>query len=60
MLLPIVVIAIALTGHYELNAGSFAKLGLGLFILGPGAGIAIGLLGVAALDLIRKTHWSAA
>ena len=54
VLLPVVVIAIALTGHFELNAGSFAKLGLGLFILGPGAGVAIGLVGVAALDLIRK------
>jgi len=30
------------------------KLGLNLFILGPGAGVLIGLLGVAALDLIRK------
>ena len=29
-------------------------MGFGLFILGPGAGVAIGLLGVAALDLIRK------
>ena len=29
-------------------------MGFGLFILGPGAGIAIGLLAVAALDLIRK------
>ena len=54
VLLPIIVIAIALTGHYDVSAGSFAKLGLGLFILGPGAGVAIGLLGVAALDLIRK------
>ena len=54
VLLPIVVIAIALTGHFDLNAGSLAKLGLGLFILGPGAGIAIGLVAVAALDLVRK------
>jgi NhaP-type Na+/H+ or K+/H+ antiporter len=54
VLLPIVVIAIALTGHFDLNAASLSKLGLGLFILGPGAGIAIGLVGVAALDLIRK------
>jgi NhaP-type Na+/H+ or K+/H+ antiporter len=54
VLLPIVVIGIALSGHYELTGGNFAKLGLGLFILGPGAGIAIGLVGVAALDLIRK------
>ncbi len=29
-------------------------MGFGLFILGPGAGVAIGLIGVAALDLIRK------
>jgi NhaP-type Na+/H+ or K+/H+ antiporter len=51
VLLPIVVVAIALTGHHD---QSFTKMGFGLFILGPGAGIAIGLLGVAALDLIRK------
>jgi NhaP-type Na+/H+ or K+/H+ antiporter len=37
-----------------LEGAGFAKLGLNLFILGPGAGILIGLLGVAALDLIRK------
>jgi len=51
VLLPIVVVAIALTGHHDQG---FTKLGFGLFILGPGAGIAIGLIGVAALDLIRK------
>lgn len=54
VLLPIVVVAIALSGHLDLNSGGFAKLGFGLFILGPGAGIAIGLIGVSALDLIRK------
>ena len=54
VLLPIVVVAIALTGQHEFGSGAFAKLGFGLFILGPGAGIAIGLLAVAALDLIRK------
>ena len=54
VLLPIVVVAISLTGHHVHSSGGFAKMGLGLFILGPGAGIAIGLLGVAALDLIRK------
>src|SRR5215212_1198134 len=41
VLLPIVVVAIALSGHYE---GGFAKQGFGLFILGPGAGVAIGLI----------------
>ena len=54
VLLPIVVVAIALTGQHDSGSGGFAKMGFGLFILGPGAGIAIGLLAVAALDLIRK------
>jgi NhaP-type Na+/H+ or K+/H+ antiporter len=54
VLLPIVVIAITFTGQHEFGSGAFAKMGFGLFILGPGAGIAIGLLAVAALDLIRK------
>jgi len=54
VLLPIVVVAIALTGQHNLPSTSFAKLGFGLFILGPGAGIAIGLIAVAALDLVRK------
>src|SRR6185295_14082182 len=51
VLLPIVVLAIALTGQHEL---SLPKMGFGLSILGPGFGIAIGLIAVAALDLIRK------
>ncbi len=54
VLLPIVVVAIALTGQHDQVPTSFAKIGFGLFILGPGAGIAIGLIAVAALDLIRK------
>jgi len=55
VLLPIVVVAIVLTGQHNLPSGSsFAKMGFGLFILGPGAGIAIGLVAVSALDLIRK------
>src|ERR1051325_751480 len=54
VLLPVVVVAIALTGQHELSTPGFPKIGFGLFILGPGAGIAIGLLAVAALDLIRK------
>jgi NhaP-type Na+/H+ or K+/H+ antiporter len=53
VLLPIVVVAIALTNHATAGGG-FAKMGFGLFILGPGAGIAVGLIGVSALDLMRK------
>ena len=54
VLLPIVVVAIALTGQHDLVQPGFGKLALELFILGPGAGIAVGFLAVAALDLIRK------
>src|ERR1044072_7927139 len=31
-----------------------ARLGLDLFLLGPGAGIAVGLLGTSALEMIRR------
>jgi sodium/hydrogen antiporter len=55
VLLPIVAVAIALTlRHDPETGGGLAKMGFGLFILGPGAGIAIGLIAVAALDLLRK------
>jgi len=54
VLLPVVVVAIALTGQHNFATTSLPKMGFGLFILGPGAGIAIGLIAVAALDLIRK------
>ncbi len=55
VLLPVVIIAMAfLNQGAPLTGVGFAKLGLDLFILGPGAGILIGLIGVAALDLIRR------
>lgn len=55
VLLPVVLVALAFLGPETSHSGAgFTKLGLNLFILGPGAGILIGLLGVAALDLIRK------
>jgi sodium/hydrogen antiporter len=55
VLLPMVVIAMAfLSQGSPLSGAGFAKLGLDLFVLGPGAGIFVGLLGVAALDLIRR------
>jgi NhaP-type Na+/H+ or K+/H+ antiporter len=31
-----------------------ARLGLELFLLGPGAGVAVGLLGLGALELVRR------
>jgi NhaP-type Na+/H+ or K+/H+ antiporter/rhodanese-related sulfurtransferase len=55
VLLPVVLVAMVfLHGGMTPSALGIAKLGLNLFILGPGAGILVGLLGVAALDLIRK------
>ncbi|HEX6718201.1 MAG TPA: cation:proton antiporter, partial [Pyrinomonadaceae bacterium] len=55
VLLPIVVVAITLIMRQDPEtSASFAKMGFGLFVLGPGAGIAIGLVAVSALDLIRK------
>jgi sodium/hydrogen antiporter len=55
VLLPVVIVAMAFMGQQgPLDASAWAKLGLNLFILGPGAGVAVGLVAVAALDLIRK------
>jgi NhaP-type Na+/H+ or K+/H+ antiporter len=54
VLLPIVAVAIAFSGAEHVESSGFGKLAFGFFILGPGAGVAIGLLGVSALDLIRR------
>lgn len=54
VLLPIVLVAMAFLGGALPAGGNLATLGLKLFILGPGAGVMIGLVAVAALDLIRK------
>ena len=55
VLLPVVIVAMAFLHQGAAPDGvGFARLGLDLFVLGPGAGILVGLLGVAALDLIRK------
>ena len=54
-LLPVVIVAMAfLREGTGLDGVGFARVGLDLFVLGPGAGILVGLMGVAALDLIRK------
>jgi sodium/hydrogen antiporter len=54
VLLPVVLVAMVFLDQGAPGGAGLAKLGLGLLILGPGAGVLIGLLGVAALDLIRK------
>lgn len=55
VLLPIVLVAMALLGGRALDEpGAGSRMALQLFLLGPGAGVAIGLLGVATLDLVRR------
>jgi NhaP-type Na+/H+ or K+/H+ antiporter len=58
VLLPIVLVAMlfmgSATGSTDGEATNWVKLGLDLFLLGPVAGIIVGLLGVATLDLVRR------
>jgi sodium/hydrogen antiporter len=55
VLLPIVLVALAfMTQNPPLSGTGYGKLCLNLFVLGPGAGILVGLIGIGALDLIRK------
>jgi NhaP-type Na+/H+ or K+/H+ antiporter len=55
VLLPVVVVAMAFLAQGAAFTGpDWARLGLDLFVLGPGAGVAVGLLSVATLDLIRR------
>ena len=56
VLLPIVVLSMmflrAPGGEEHLSS---ARLALGLLVLGPGAGVLIGLIGITLLDRVRKT-----
>jgi sodium/hydrogen antiporter len=55
VLLPVLIVAMAFLGQEApLTGTDWARLGLDLFVLGPGAGVAVGLLSVATLDLIRR------
>ncbi len=55
VLLPIVLVAMAfLHPEVETDGPALARLGLDLFLLGPGAGVAVGLFGLATLDLVRR------
>ncbi|HEX6863922.1 MAG TPA: cation:proton antiporter, partial [Thermoanaerobaculia bacterium] len=55
VLLPIVLVAMALLGGRALEEpGAGSRMALQLFLLGPGAGVMVGLLGVATLDLVRR------
>ncbi len=55
VLLPVVLVAMAiLVQASALNISDWTRLGLELFLLGPGAGVVVGLVSVASLDLVRR------
>jgi NhaP-type Na+/H+ or K+/H+ antiporter len=55
VLLPLVLVAMAFLGQSGLlNQIEWARIGLDLFLLGPGAGVAVGLLAIGALEMIRR------
>lgn len=55
VLLPIVLVAMVFgSGRPALGGEDGARLGLELFLLGPGAGVLVGLVALAALELVRR------
>lgn len=55
VLLPVILVAMAFLGSGMVSSPTgWARVGLELFLLGPGAGIAVGLLGTSALEMIRR------
>jgi NhaP-type Na+/H+ or K+/H+ antiporter len=54
VLLPIVLVALTLARGPEAGPPNWPRLALDLFLLGPGAGVLVGLFGLATLDLMRR------
>jgi sodium/hydrogen antiporter len=54
VLLPIILVAMALSSHTGFDGLESARLALELLLLGPGAGVAVGLLALGALELVRR------
>lgn len=55
VLLPIVLVAMEFLAHPGMpGAEAWGRLALDLFVLGPGAGILVGVCGVATMVVIRK------
>src|SRR5438093_12152012 len=54
VLLPIILVAMAVLSRSNLFGVESARLGLELFVLGPGAGVTVGLLAIGALELVRR------
>lgn len=54
VLLPIILVGMAVLGRdIPAEPGEWVGLGLDLFVLGPGAGMVVGLAGIATLELVR-------
>ena len=54
VLLPIILVTMATLSHAGTLGFESARLALELFLLGPGAGVAVGLLAIGALELVRR------
>ena len=54
VLLPIVLVGMVLWGNGDLAPSDWGRFGLSLFLLGPGAGAAVGFLAVSALIMMRN------
>ena len=54
VLLPIVVLSMLFLRTPGEEHASATRLALGLFVLGPGAGVLVGLVGITLLDRVRK------
>lgn len=55
VLLPVVLVAMPfLDQSTAATSIDWARVTLSLFVLGPGAGVAVGLVAIAALDLVRR------
>ena len=54
VLLPIVLVSLALLGSSAVEGKAWMRLGLDLLLLGPGAGVLVGLFSLATLDLVRR------
>ena len=54
VLLPIILVCMALIESSAVTGSQMVELGVELFLLGPGAGIIVGLFSIGVLELIRK------
>lgn len=55
VLLPVVLVAMEILSRTEpLSGGEWGRLAVNMLLLSPGAGILVGLLGVSALEFVRK------